>query len=141
VAARRDPQGLYAVAGTHRMPVLPGRVDVLLSHFSPVSAEDFRRIVKPGGAVLVKYSDSPLPLCLGHSRLPLVSWSTGLNGQIIYTERLSAMSPRPTRPRVFDKNWKPMTWFNWFIQDLLESHWSQAALAIPSGTRMARCPS
>jgi 23S rRNA (guanine745-N1)-methyltransferase len=53
VAARRDPQGLYAVAGTFRMPVLPGRVDVLLTHFSPVSTEDFRRVVKPGGAVLV----------------------------------------------------------------------------------------
>lgn len=53
VAARRDPQGLYAVGGTHRMPVIPGRVDVLLSHFSPVSVEDFRRVVKPGGAVLV----------------------------------------------------------------------------------------
>ncbi len=53
MVTRRDPQGLYAVAGTHRMPVLAGRVDVLLSHFSPVSAEDFRRVVKPGGAVLV----------------------------------------------------------------------------------------
>jgi 23S rRNA (guanine745-N1)-methyltransferase len=53
VAARRDPQGLYAVAGTYRMPVLPAVVDVLLTHFSPVSAEDFRRVVKPGGVVLV----------------------------------------------------------------------------------------
>ncbi len=53
VASRRDPQGRYAVAGTYRMPVRAGRVDVLLSHFSPVSAEDFRRVVKPGGAVLV----------------------------------------------------------------------------------------
>jgi 23S rRNA (guanine745-N1)-methyltransferase len=53
VAARRDPLGLYAVAGTYRMPVLPAAVDVLLTHFSPVSAEDFRRVVKPGGVVLV----------------------------------------------------------------------------------------
>lgn len=53
VAARRDPQGLYAVASTYRMPVLAGRVDVLLTHFSPVSAEDFRRVVTPGGVVLV----------------------------------------------------------------------------------------
>jgi 23S rRNA (guanine745-N1)-methyltransferase len=53
VAARRDPQGQYAVADTHRMPILTGRVDVLLSHFSPVSADDFRRVVKLGGAVLV----------------------------------------------------------------------------------------
>ncbi len=53
VASRRDPLGLYAVADTYRMPVLPGRIDVLLTHFSPVSAEDFRRVVKPGAAVLV----------------------------------------------------------------------------------------
>jgi 23S rRNA (guanine745-N1)-methyltransferase len=53
VAARRDPEGLYAVAGTFRMPVLPDRVDVLLTHFSPVSAPDFRRVVPPGGVVLV----------------------------------------------------------------------------------------
>jgi 23S rRNA (guanine745-N1)-methyltransferase len=53
VAAKRDPQGIYAVAGTHRMPVLAERVDVLLSHFSPISTAEFRRVVKPGGVVLV----------------------------------------------------------------------------------------
>lgn len=53
LAAKRDPQGLYAVAGTFRLPVLPGRADVVLSHFSPVSAPDFRRVVRPGGVVLV----------------------------------------------------------------------------------------
>ena len=52
VAARRDPGGLYAVAGTFRMPVLPRRIDVLLTHFSPVSAADFRRVVRTGGIVL-----------------------------------------------------------------------------------------
>lgn len=52
-AARRDSDGLYAVAGTYQMPVLPGRVDVLLSHFSPVSPDDFRRVVRPGGIVLI----------------------------------------------------------------------------------------
>jgi 23S rRNA (guanine745-N1)-methyltransferase len=53
VAARRDPQGRYAVASTHRMPILPETADVLLTHFSPVSAEDFLRVVKPRGVVLV----------------------------------------------------------------------------------------
>jgi 23S rRNA (guanine745-N1)-methyltransferase len=53
VAARRDPQGLYAVAGTYHMPVLPERVDVLLTHFSPVSAADFRRVLRRDGVVLV----------------------------------------------------------------------------------------
>src|SRR6266536_15560 len=48
-----DRNGVYAVAGTYRMPVVPSRVDVLLAHFSPVSAEDFRRVVRPGGVVLV----------------------------------------------------------------------------------------
>ncbi len=52
-AARRDPAGLYAVAGTYRMPVLPRRADILLAQFSPVSADDFRRVVPPGGVVLV----------------------------------------------------------------------------------------
>jgi 23S rRNA (guanine745-N1)-methyltransferase len=53
VAARRDPEGCYAVAGTYRMPVLPAAVDVLLTHFSPVSAPDFARVVAPGGVVVV----------------------------------------------------------------------------------------
>jgi 23S rRNA (guanine745-N1)-methyltransferase len=52
-AARRDPGGVYAVAGTHRLPVLAGRVDALLTHFSPVSPDEFRRVVRPGGVVLV----------------------------------------------------------------------------------------
>lgn len=52
-AAKADPLGLYAVASTHRMPVLPERVAVLVTHFSPVSADDFRRVVCPGGVVLV----------------------------------------------------------------------------------------
>lgn len=53
VAARRDPDGIYAVAGTFRMPVLANAVDVLLTQFSPVSPVDFRRVVRPGGVVLV----------------------------------------------------------------------------------------
>jgi 23S rRNA (guanine745-N1)-methyltransferase len=52
-AARRDPAGRYAVAGTFRMPVLASRVDVLLTHFSPVSPADFRRVVRPGGVLLL----------------------------------------------------------------------------------------
>lgn len=53
LAARRDPESLYVVAGTHRMPMLGGHVDVLLTHFSPVAPDNFRRVVKPGGVVLV----------------------------------------------------------------------------------------
>lgn len=53
VAARRDPAGDYAVAAIHRMPVLAASTDLLLTHFSPVSVEDFRRVVRPGGVVVV----------------------------------------------------------------------------------------
>ena len=53
VAAKRDPAGHYAVAAIHRMPVRPAGVDLLLTHFSPVSAEDFHRVVRPGGVVVV----------------------------------------------------------------------------------------
>jgi 23S rRNA (guanine745-N1)-methyltransferase len=53
VAARRDPTGVYAVAGTYRTPILPSTVDVLLTQFSPISAANFHRVVKPGGVVLV----------------------------------------------------------------------------------------
>jgi 23S rRNA (guanine745-N1)-methyltransferase len=52
-AARLDQRSLYAVASSHRMPLLPNRADLLLTHFSPVSGADFRRVVRPGGVVLV----------------------------------------------------------------------------------------
>ncbi len=53
MAARLDARGLYVVAGIHRIPLLPDTVDVLLSHFSPVSGPEFRRVVRPGGVVLI----------------------------------------------------------------------------------------
>ncbi len=53
MAARQDPAGVYAVAAVHHPPVGPGRVDLLLSHFSPVSAAAFAQMVRPGGVVLV----------------------------------------------------------------------------------------
>ena len=53
VAAKRDPRGLYAVASVYGMPILPGRVDVLLSHFSSVTVEDFKRVVHEDGVVLI----------------------------------------------------------------------------------------
>lgn len=53
IAGKRDPLGAYAVAGTFEMPVLPQSVDILLTHFSPVSAEDFLRVLRPGGLALV----------------------------------------------------------------------------------------
>lgn len=53
IAARQDPAGAYAVAAIHHPPVTAGSVDLLLSHFSPVSAAAFVRMVRPGGVVLV----------------------------------------------------------------------------------------
>ncbi len=53
LAAKADPDGCYAVASTHRMPAAGQQVDVLLAHFSPVAPEEFRRVVRPGGVVLV----------------------------------------------------------------------------------------
>ena len=38
IAAKRDPSGLYAVAGTFHLPLCPPVWIVLLAHFSPVSA-------------------------------------------------------------------------------------------------------
>jgi 23S rRNA (guanine745-N1)-methyltransferase len=52
VAAKRDPRGRYAVASVYRMPVLPSRVDVLLTHFSPLCPDEFRRVLRPGGVVV-----------------------------------------------------------------------------------------
>lgn len=52
-AARRDHRGVYAVSSIFRMPVLPKRVHLLLSHFSPIGPDDFYRVVAPGGTVLV----------------------------------------------------------------------------------------
>lgn len=53
IAAKRDPLGSYAVASSYSIPLAPKSVDVLLTHFSPVSADAFRKVVKPGGIVMV----------------------------------------------------------------------------------------
>jgi 23S rRNA (guanine745-N1)-methyltransferase len=53
IAAKADPPGLYAVASTYRMPVLRKQVDLLLTHFSPVTPHAFRRVVRPDGVVLI----------------------------------------------------------------------------------------
>jgi 23S rRNA (guanine745-N1)-methyltransferase len=53
VAAKRDARGIYIVGNTHRLPVLAGRIDVLLAHFSPVIGEEFRRVLRANGVVLV----------------------------------------------------------------------------------------
>jgi len=52
-AARRDPDGLYAVAGAHRLPILTGAADALVSHFAPLEAAEARRVLREGGRLIV----------------------------------------------------------------------------------------
>jgi 23S rRNA (guanine745-N1)-methyltransferase len=58
-AARRDPQGSYAVANVFQMPILPNSVDLVLSHFSPTSLGDFERVIRPGGVARRRAGGQP----------------------------------------------------------------------------------
>jgi len=51
-AARRCPQGEFAVASVYRLPLAGGAVDVLTDCFSPLAVEEFYRVLKPGGKFL-----------------------------------------------------------------------------------------
>lgn len=51
-AARRGGKVDYAVAGSYRLPVADGEADILLCCFSPVAAEEFARVIAPGGAFI-----------------------------------------------------------------------------------------
>ena len=52
LAAKRVPQGEFAVASAYHLPVGDGSVDLLLNCFSPLALEEFRRVLRPGGAFL-----------------------------------------------------------------------------------------
>lgn len=49
LAARRGGAD-YAVASSRAMPLADGAADLLLNCFSPLFAEEFRRVLRPGGA-------------------------------------------------------------------------------------------
>ncbi len=51
-AAKREKGIDFAVASAYRLPVASGSVDLLLNCFSPLAIEEFRRVLKPGGAFL-----------------------------------------------------------------------------------------
>lgn len=51
-AAKRYPGIEFAVASAYRLPVADGSVELLLNVFSPLAIEEFRRVLKPGGAYL-----------------------------------------------------------------------------------------
>ncbi len=51
-AARRLPQGEFAVASVYRLPLGDASADLLLDVFSPLAAAEFARVVRPGGYFL-----------------------------------------------------------------------------------------
>ena len=48
-AAKRCPAGEFAVASAYRLPLEDSSIDLLLNIFSPLAAEEFHRVLKPGG--------------------------------------------------------------------------------------------
>ena len=51
-AGKRYPGIEFAVASAYRLPAADESVDLLLNVFSPLAIEEFRRVLKPGGAYL-----------------------------------------------------------------------------------------
>lgn len=51
-AARRCPAAEIAVASVYHLPLADSSVDVLVNCFSPLAAEEFARVVRPGGLFL-----------------------------------------------------------------------------------------
>lgn len=52
LAAKRVPEGEFAVASAYHLPVADRSVDLLLNCFSPLALEEFRRVLRPGGTFL-----------------------------------------------------------------------------------------
>ena len=48
-AAKQVPQGEFAVASVYHLPLANESVDVVTNVFSPLAAEEFLRVLKPGG--------------------------------------------------------------------------------------------
>ncbi len=51
-AAKRLPEGRFAVASAYRLPLPDGCADLLLNVFSPLAAEEFARVLRSGGHFL-----------------------------------------------------------------------------------------
>lgn len=51
-AARRLPQGEFAVASVYHLPLADSSVDLLVNIFSPLAADEFARVLRPGGSFL-----------------------------------------------------------------------------------------
>ena len=52
-AARANAEALFAVAGIFDLPVQDGAADAVVSLFAPVCEEEFLRVLKPGGILLL----------------------------------------------------------------------------------------
>ena len=48
-AAKRVPEGEFAVASVYRLPLAGGSADVLANIFSPLAINEFARVLRPGG--------------------------------------------------------------------------------------------
>lgn len=53
IAAKRDKQSRYAVASLFDLPVFEGCADLLLNIFAPYAEEEFARVLKGGGLLLM----------------------------------------------------------------------------------------
>lgn len=48
-AARKVPEGEFAVASVYHLPIADGAADVLANIFSPLATGEFHRVLRPGG--------------------------------------------------------------------------------------------
>lgn len=51
-AAKRLPEGEFAVASVYALPVSSARFDLLLNVFSPLAEQEYARVLRPGGVFL-----------------------------------------------------------------------------------------
>lgn len=51
-AAKRVPEGEFAVASAYHLPLADASVGLVLNCFSPLALDEFRRVLRPGGAFL-----------------------------------------------------------------------------------------
>ena len=52
LAARRVPEGEFAVASAYHLPLADASVGLVLNCFSPLALDEFRRVLRPGGRMI-----------------------------------------------------------------------------------------